>query len=197
MKKLTALFVTVAFLLGLLCGCSTKQTEAPKDTESAYKVNYPKVSANWMIYSLTPKTVEELATAVEECKKIYNSANPTKKDDLLKSLYAAMDIFARIDTQLDIAEVKYECDYSDEKAKENYNEALELQKKANNIFLGFLTQYDETDNPLSDVRKEFKNNCFPDTLPVTGDDDGWWPTAQQIANKINSINSTATDEGIR
>ena len=196
MKKLTALFVTMAFLLGLLCGCSTKQTEAPKDTESAYKVNYPKVSANWMIYSLTPKTVEELATAVEECKKIYNSANPTKKDDLLKSLYAAMDIFARIDTQLDIAEVKYECDYSDEKAKENYNEALELQKKANNIFLGFLTQYDETDNPLSDVRKEFKNNCFPDTLPVKDDDDGWWTTAQKIANKINSIKSTATDEGI-
>ena len=200
MKKLTALFVTVAVLLSLFCGCNANQTEllstSSAETQNPYEVVYPKVSARWMRYTLEKKKVEELKVAVEECRKIYNLADETKKDDFLKSLYSAMNVYARVKTQLGIAMVKYECDYNDDKAKKNYNEAIVLEKEASSILIAFLNEQSEINNPLAAVRAEFKNEQFPNTISAEGDYQGWWITTQKIANEINSIKSTASDEEV-
>lgn len=200
MKKLTALLVTAVLLIGILCGCNANQTESAttssKETQNPYEVEYPKVSVRWMRYTLEKKDVEELKTSVEECRKIYASADETKKDDFLKSLSDVLKIFNYIETQRDIANVKYECDYKDEKAKKNYNEALVLREEASNIFFTFLTEANETGNPFADICEDFKNKYFPDAIAAEGDYDGWWITTEKIVNEINSIKSTATDEEI-
>lgn len=196
MKRTISLLLVFLILLSVIYGCdgsSDVSSNTSSDGRPTDRLVYPYVSANWMFYTLTEACLDELTSAVEECRKIYDTADETKAEELKKSLYYAANIYNEITTQYDIAYVKYQCDYSNEKAKNNYDNALKIQESAGDILWDFWSVYVNSDNPLSEMVLNFRDENYRSTsLGDLGSE--YQLDCDSIISQFDSVKNTATDD---
>lgn len=183
-KKHIYLFLAVLFVFGVLVGCR-------ENRENAF---YKDFRVSEMEFTLTDDDIDAFYEKLDECKKIFESADPDRAKELEKNLNKMYELYTAVKIQEDIADALYYCDYSDEKMKDNYLYASSAVNELFNDARGFVKDNAVSKNPLSEVLEEFADQAF--NTPVMyryGDAQTPYNEFMNIRHEYKNLGADAAD----
>lgn len=184
-KKALCIFLTVILSLEFFSGCRSQEE---KNIHQSLKVSE-------LEYTLDDDDIDAFYQKLDECKEIFESADPKRAKELEKALGKMYELYNFVDIQSDIASVLYYCDYSDGKMNKNSIYAVNAVNKMFGEARTFLKNNDDSDNPLADVLKEFAKDAFNVRVIYRyGDADTPRSEFTNIRHEYNNLGSNATDE---
>ncbi|MBQ7325338.1 MAG: hypothetical protein IJW98_06320 [Clostridia bacterium] len=146
--QVISIFLALTMLLPVLASCTPNRLDTDQTTEEL-KTVYPNVKVSEMEFTLSEKDVEKFERKLKTCKELYDSNLIENAAELEKQLYQLNSLLMMIEVQEGIAYLQYCYDFSDPKAKENYEYAVTASNQANTDFWSLKPDEDSPENVLN------------------------------------------------
>ncbi len=163
-------------------------------SDMEFQTTYPEIFASTLKYTLSDSDTERFDKKLNECEQLFLSNKKENETKLKKALYELNSIKEFFDAQRNIAQLLYDCDLSDDTAKNNQYTSDEMYWDIHEKFWAFINSTITEDNVLEPTVREFEEKEFPLLLTKEYDASSYALQMTQIKNDIRKYNRSATYE---
>ena len=199
--RILALLLSVVMLgfVFLSCskgdGTSTGETSIDEGKKYVFEIVYPSVRASSLKLELTDNDLEEYKSKLLELKGSFGDGEGVEADEFKDALYKLLSFKAQIETQRDIAQLRYYCDMSNSAAWDDYLHAYEAYDEAHDLFWAFYNESKGAESTLSRAFEQVVEKEFGDSMiSVTPSSDSYAYEMELLEKEYNSLVKTLKAE---
>lgn len=172
---------------------SSEETSSEEEKNYVFEIIYPTVSVSDFEIKLTEKDVEEVKDKISTAKKIFNSSQRSRADELRAAFYELLSIKVAFEAQKDFMHIQYYRDMSTDTWNE-YQRVYNLYDEVHDAIWDFYNSAKNKSNVLADTLKEVVKTELNMRL-VPAREDTYVDKMFALEGEYNSLkNSGASDE---